>query len=86
MRVNNSSIIFKLECEIIKNISFFRFTVIAFYCCSSVVIKRAFFFLYREINYDPQADQMSLLWDLALALKPTTEPRGCLISLREQKL
>ena len=45
MRVNNSSIFFKLVCEIIKNISFFRFTVIAFYCCSSVVIERAFFFL-----------------------------------------
>ena len=46
MRVNNSSIFFKLECEIMKNILFFKFTVIAFYCCSSVVIRRAFLFLY----------------------------------------
>ena len=40
MCVNNSSIFLKLECQIIKNNSFFRFTVIAYYCCSSVVIKR----------------------------------------------
>ena len=44
MRVNNSSIFFKLKCEIIKNISFFRFTVITFYCYSSVVISQVFFY------------------------------------------
>ena len=27
--------------------------------------------------------QMSLLWDLALALQPTTEARGCLTPLRK---
>ena len=27
--------------------------------------------------------QMSLFWDLALALQPTTEARGCLTPLRK---
>ena len=46
MLINNSSFFFKLEWEFIKNISSFRFIVIAVYCCLSVVDKKkALFFL-----------------------------------------
>ena len=70
---------FKLECEIIKNISFFGFIVTAVYCCSSVYKKGFILFFKEKINYGPK--QISLLSDLTLALQPGTEALGSLIKL-----
>ena len=43
MRVNNSSIFCNLKCEIIKNISFFRFTVITFFVIHQLLYHWVFF-------------------------------------------
>ena len=71
----------KLECEIIKNIRFFGFSVIAVYCCSSVYYKNFLLSLKRKLTMILK--HMSLFWDLAWDLQPTTKARGCLIPLRE---
>ena len=72
---------FKLECEIIKNIWFFGFSVIAVYCCSWVYYKIFLLSLKRKLTMILK--HMSLFWDFAWDLQPTTKARGCLIPLME---